>query len=361
MTHALPDPAPDTTSSSTNVAAPLPVAVVGNGRSSRYCVECLTLDPRFTLAAQFKTVPLELDAPSLAAVFVLNALPDRQQAIAQCLHAGLRVVTESPAAVDPAAFAADADVNAAAGDPSRVLVLRRNYEDPDFRRACQVIADGEAGDVRHVEYLLLRMAAFFLPAAPDAPDPTDWPPPAELEHGALTAFGPDLLAQTLTLIPQPVVRVFATLSYHRPEFGPVEAPPGVSRVASRPDSVDTGFRVWLEFDSGQTAQLTVDLAAHADVVTGWTLQTTRGGYRQSRQVLTEPDGEIYDVPVEPQPNTLLDAVATFLASDGPAQDEASSPHLPEPLFSLQTEFRVLKLLEAIRESAAKQQAVTCQI
>lgn len=352
---------PDGESSLPETTVSLPVAVVGSGRSSTFYSECLTEDARFRIVSQTSELPADDVLQELAAVFVLNGLADRAAAIEHCLAGGQRVITESPACSLPADQERLAAFTETDDRPPQLFVLRRGFEDPDFRRACQVIADGEAGTVWHVELMLHQMAAFFLPEDRNAPDLSNWPAPAELEHGVLIAFGSDLLAQTLSLISQPVVRLSATLSHRRPEFGPVETPPGLSRAASRPASLDTGFRVWLEFEGGESAHLSVDLAAHADIKTGWMLQTTRGGYRQSRQVLTEPDGEIYDVPVETGSESLLDATLGFLNGDAAIDETSEAVQFPESLFSLQTEFRVLQLLAAIRESAVTGQSLTCLI
>ena len=359
MTDAAQEPDSRPSADSPEAAAPLPVAVIGTGRSSRFYWECLTLDSRFKLTSQADELPPDAELKSLAAAFLFDVPPSRPASIQRCLASGCRVVTESPIAATAEASEELAPLVSSGNGSSPVFILRRGFEDPDFRRASEVASDGEAGDVRHVEFTLQQTAAFFLPEDPDAPDPANLSAPAELEFGVFAAFGPDLLAQTLTLIPQPVVRLFATLSFRRPEFGPVETPPGQSRLAARPADVDSGFRVWLEFETGETAQLAVDLASHADVTPGWTLQTTRGGYRNSRKVLTEADGEIYDVPVEAGDSSLLDAVAAFLDSRD-VEDAAVSGKL-QRLFSLQTELRVLKLLDAIRDSSANRQAVECRI
>jgi predicted dehydrogenase len=343
------------------VAASLPVAVIGNGRSARLYRECLALDSRFEVALLSDELPLETDLSSLAGVFLLDVPERRFASIQHCLARGCRVVTESPVA-DSSTVKDEAALHAQAIEgASRGFVLRRGVDAPDFRRAWRVVTDGEAGGVRHVEFTLNQTAAFFLPEDPDAPDLGDAPPPVELKTGVLAAFAPDLLAQTLTLVPKSVVWLFATRSFRRPEFGPVESPSGLSRLAARPDDIDSGFRVWLEFESGETAQLTVDLASHADVATGWTLQTTRGGYRNSRKVLTETDGEIYDVPVESGADRLFDAAVAFLAGEAVGRESSLLCDGLERLFSLQTELRVLKLLNLIRESAAKRQVLECRI
>lgn len=359
MTDAAQEPDSRPSADSPEAAAPLPVAVIGSGRSSRFYWESLTLDSRFEVAPQANELPPDAELKSLAAVFLFDASPSRPASIQRCLANGCRVVTESPIAATAEASEELVPLDSSGNGSSPVFILRRGFEDPDFRRAWEVVSDGEAGDVRHVEFTLQQTAAFFLPEDLDAPDPANLSAPAELEFGVLAAFGPDLLAQTLTLIPQPVVRLFATMSFRRPEFGPVESPPGTSRLAARPADVDSGFRVWLEFETGDTAHLAVDLASHADVTPGWTLQTTRGGYRDSRKVLTEADGEIYDVPVEAGGSSLLDAVAAFL--EPPDVDDAAVSDSLRRLFSLQTELRALKLLEAIRESAANRHAVECRI
>jgi len=346
-----------TPAETTKTPVTLPVAIVGSGRSSRFYWECLTLDPRFEVALQSDELPPDTHLKSLAAVFLFDAPSSRIASMRKCLTSGCCVVTESPiGASEELASLVGSD-----GQSSSVFMLRRGFDAPDFRRAWEVVSDGEAGEVRHVEFTLQQTAAFFLPEDPDAPDLGDWPLPVELESGVLAAFGRDVLAQMLTLIPQPVARLFATLSFRRPEFGPVECPSGQSRLAARPANVDSGFRVWLEFATGETAQLTVDLASHADVATGWTLQTSRGGYRNSRKVLTEADGEIYDVPVDAPAETLLDQVAGFLDGTRREKSAATNGDVLQRLFSLQTEVRVLKLLDAICESAAKHQTVECQI
>ena len=361
MSDASLEPGSRTDAVASESAVVLPVAVVGGGRSSRFYRECLTLDSRFDVAWSADDVPADADLNSLAAVFLFDASEKRGDSIRQCLSAGCRVITVSPIA---GADSADDDLSSLVGlnkAISDVRILRRGFEDPDYRRACQVVADGEAGDVLHVEFVFNQMAAFFLPEDPETPDLCDQQAAAELEFGVLAAIAPDLLAQLLTLIPRPVVRLFATLSFRRPEFGPVGSLSGRSRLAARPAEVDSGFRVWLEFETGETAQLSVDLASHADIATGWTLQTIRGGYRNSRQVLTESDGEIYDVPVEPGSESLLDAVARFLEASATEGESASTCDGIGRLFSLQTESRVLKLLEAVRDSATKRQTVECRI
>jgi predicted dehydrogenase len=298
------------------------------------------------------TLPAPTELQQLDGVFVLGEPATRMQTITACLEAGRKVVTDSP--ISPSAD------DVATFDADSLFVLRKGFEEPDFRRAAQVVAIGEAGVVRHAEFVLQQMGAFYLPEDPLAPDPKNSPSPAELSHGVLTAFGPDLLAQTLTLIPQRVTRVVGVRSYVRPDFGPVDVSPGISRVSSRPAEIDTGFRVWLEFDGGATAHVCVDLAAHADVATGWILQTDRGGYRNSRQVLTEADGEIYDVPIEPDEGTLIDRVFEFL-SPVTREESGSGGRLTDALFSARTELRVLRLLETIRQSDEMKQSVTVSI
>lgn len=364
------------------VPSVIPVAVIGSGAAARFQTECLQLDSRFQLVTPGDTATGAItDAeprtgtaagwhpgdslPEVRGLFVLNETdphhPDlRCRLIEQHARCGRHVFTESPIANDPAtaaSLASDVDSEESA---ARIHILRRSFEDPDFRRASQVVADGEAGTLLHVDFIRQQMAAAFLPDDPEAPAAYGDSFPAELQSGVLFACGPDLLAQTLTLIRGSVVRVFAALSYRRPEFGPLDAPPGRSRATDRPDALDTGFHIRLEFDGGETAQLCIDLAAHADLETGWVLQMTRGGYRQSRQVLSEADGEIYDVPVEPERVRLLDAAWQFLTGASNPSPASANDHLHD-LFSLETELRVLSLLAAVRESAAQQTSLSCQI
>ncbi len=331
---------------------PLKVVTVGSSRNSRFYSECLTVDDRFGLVTQVADVPAAAELQQLDGVFLLGEPAERTRAIGACVAAGRTVVTDSPSS-------SSAD-DVAKFDAESLFVLRKRFEDPDFRRAAQVVEIGEAGVVRHAEFTLQQMGAFYLPEDPQAPDSANSPLPAELSHGVLTAFAPDLLAQTLALISRRVTRVIGVRSFVRPEFGPVDAEVGISRVATQPAEIDTGFRVWLEFDGGATAHVCVDLAAHADVATGWILQTDRGGYRNSRQVLTEPDGEIYDVPIEPDEGTLIDRVFEFL-SPVTSEEQGSGGRLTDALFSVETELRVLRLLEAIRRSDEIKQSLNVSI
>ncbi len=195
MTDVAQEPESRSSSGSPGAAASLPVAVVGSGRSSSFYGESLTLDSRFEVRLRSDELPTDADLSSLAAVFLFDAADRRLASVQRCLATGCRVVTDSPVAASAAASNELAALAASGDESSAVRILRRGFEDPDFRRAVEVVSDGEAGIVRHVEFTLQQTAAFFLPEDPDAPDPGCSPVSPELEFGVLTVFGPDVLAR----------------------------------------------------------------------------------------------------------------------------------------------------------------------
>jgi len=163
--------------------------------------------------------------------------------------------------------------------------------EPDFLAAKHVVASATTGAVRAARFIQHGLApgmSFQESARPsDQKDMTT--------HTALTVIR-QRLAQLLQLVEGPVLRIHSTV--RGSDITPAAA-----------------FTIFVEFESGATGLIDVDITATTAIDTGWVLQTRHGGYHAGRQSLNEPDGEVYELPVVAEPADNYSRLAWLLRSD----------------------------------------------
>ncbi len=154
----------------------------------------------------------------------------------------------------------------------------------------------------------------------------------------LAGFAASALDQLLCLLDSPVVRLSARISNAIPGFGKT------GNRSALETTHETGFCVQLQTESGIVAQLEIDLACSTPLDTGWMIQGTQGGFGQGAESRTEPDGEVYQVPVDVEPIDPYAELEARLRGD-------RSTLVPGVVSSIQHEVVVAEFLEAIRIAA----------
>jgi predicted dehydrogenase len=225
-----------------------------------------------------------VDRSDIDVVFVCGPVESRIDTAVRLLQSQQHIVVEPSADLPPELIERLIDESSAAA--RCCSVWRPHNSEPDFRRAAQVVASGEAGSVRAVRFLQHQMAAALLPdtGSPGCRD--------QITHSTLRDQVGHRLAQALTLINEPVKSVTASFGRAPVSFGTTESAKEITPAG------DTSVHVIIEFESGASALLDIALSSVAPISTGWIMQGTRGGYHSERQHITVEDGEIYDVAVE---------------------------------------------------------------
>ena len=282
------------------------LGLVGLGWKGRYHRERLGLrddyrivaihDANSAAAAAFPTLLdcFQIDFAALLAAGDLEAVliatpPESHAPLAlAALRAGKHVLVERPLAPD--LRDADAMLRAAESAQRSLCVLHSHRWDGDFATAAGVLQAGRLGRLQSARLIARQFAP---------PLPGDDSRPA----GILQRFGPQYVDQMLQLFGEVPRRVDARLTCSAWSPG-------------TPDS----FLLWSEFADGRSAQIDVSVGSPAPQQTGWLLHGDQGDYARGRHYRASVDGEVIDVPIEPQatqPDALYDAFSQHLRQGTP--------------------------------------------
>jgi predicted dehydrogenase len=177
--------------------------------------------------------------------------------------------------------------------PGRGLyVLPTRRDGFDFRAALHTVAAGTLGTVQSA-----RITSWAKAVPPDFAEAARDPTPAEVApgDGVFTFFAYQYVDQLLQLVRRRPCSVFARITH----------PPATDPTA-------TAFFLSIAFDEGGDAVIDVNLHAGAALHTGWMLAGSAGAYCQQRTYLTEPSGEVCDMPITPADLPPFDLYAELL-------------------------------------------------
>tara|TARA_R110002072_G_scaffold303109_2_gene493985 strand:+ start:15391 stop:16416 length:1026 start_codon:yes stop_codon:yes gene_type:complete len=262
-------------------------------------------------------------------VFVGGPIESRVDNAVRVLQAGRHVV------VEPSSFFRPENlqrlISEAAATGKLCKVWRPHDADPDFRRACKVVASGEAGPVRNLRFLQHDMAAALLPSLSD----NDQTSRDRLTSSTLRDLAAHRIAQALSLADASVMDIVATFRSDTLVLG--------ERDSVRPvtPAGDTSFHAVIHFANDVVAIVDIGLACPAPYSTGWIMQGNQGGYHSGRQYITVNDGEIYDVAVEVEP------FDPYLNLGAVLRSRPNSELQNRCLDELQAELELAKLFETI--------------
>lgn len=321
---------------------PVRVGIVGAGLAGQYHYERLGLRGDYRVVALFDSheatrhicgsLPVWrsswaefLDTPDLDVVLIATPPATHLTLALDALHAGKHLLLETPACLN----LSELDRLAAAAETCQarvcVAVLRRWSE--DFRLALQCIATGELGALQ----TLRRVSWQFSPGPDSVVDPADWRLRTSSGGGVLWEVGLHEIDQLLQLLPGLPCRLFAR------------------SAGSTDDSPDQAMLVHLEFPGGATAVLDLHRRALVPRETGWLITGSTASFGNNILYSLLPDGEIVDVPLvgsPVSPDDFYTEARLYLCNAG------SNPG------SLADSRRVLRVIEAIRQSAATGEAVS---
>lgn len=276
---------------SPTLTTPIRAGVLGLGREGLFHLESLALHRAFQAVAaagdETKNVsgiagcrhvsPEKLLDEALDLAIIATAADERASAAREFLsrgtsvliEAGLETGSESPLE-ECLHLARERNLFCAIWQPA--------HGEPDFLMAKSTIDSGVIGSVRSARFLQHCLVPGGSSFEAGESDPADCP--SALQEARRR------LAQLLELVPAAVTAIQKTV-----------------RTDELQSEVATALTLQIEFDSGATALIDIDLAATATLNTGWHLQTTAGGFARGEQFQRESDGEVYSVPVESFPET----------------------------------------------------------
>lgn len=336
---------------SSDAPKPIGVAVVGDSPEAIFHLESAAIHPDLqAVCAAVAGEPADREAIPGCPFVEIGSLPELENIelvvvtghpadAARCakalLESGQHVVVDPDASLSSESIAS---LDSCAETHRCYCQIWRPYAaDENWRQARQLVSSSEAGAVQSARFLLHDLAVSMMPAA-------DVRPGNEIAHGVLATFGSHYVAQLLALVEGPVVRVRGQQIFRTLRFGDDD-----SKSATE---TDTGFIALIEFASGATGVVDVDLCSAAPLETGWVLQCERGGIARGQQSITVEDGEIYHVSVNVEPIDLHTDVVTTLR-DWESNETCAANE------GLRREVRVSTILELIRESHDSRRVVAC--
>lgn len=329
--------------SETSNSSPVRCAVLGLGSNGVFLAESLSLSG-FDLVAIIPTHGDEHQTAKLCChpllgkkvssrdellqrrdvdwLVVSSPLAARASDATTAIEAGFNVLIEAPLAATLEETKALLAVARKAHRQCRAWVGPR--DDFDFGRALSVRKSGQLGKLRSATFTLRQAAASGMPSHGSDHNSADSVP-----CDVLTAFGWRYFDQLLTLIDQPIARVFGVVNRGQLCFD------SLASCGAMTDR-ECGFLAVIEFADGCVAQVEIDLASSTTISPQWLLQGDRGGYIRGKQSCLERDGEIYEVDVASQLREPF--------------EELRAPSESETL-NVQHLEKVACLIEAVRESA----------
>ncbi len=235
----------------------------------------------------------------------------RSRLVVEALQRGKHVLVDGPLALT----LTDADnIATTVRETGRILsVFQPRRTNPDFRAALAALADRRIGSL-----LDARLIAWDY-AVPSASRQGNDASHAD-ENDPIESPGAHYFDQLLRLTDLQPVRVFA-------------------RRFHQTDDDRHGFSAFVDFESGLTAQIEVATRSCVPLRTGWALRTANGGYHNHTTYSLQPDGEIVDAPVTPDPTVdpYADVFAMIRANAANATGVAEAQ-------------RTVALIEAARRS-----------
>jgi predicted dehydrogenase len=284
--------------------APLRVGVVGLTPEGLFHLESLALrrefSPVFAEGTEGANVDgiggcrqLELDEllqVELDLAIIATSSELRIQTSREFLSRGRNVVVEAGIHADEQQFVEECLLIAC----ERNLLFgiwQPELSEPDFLAAKTVAESEDSGEIHSARFLQHCLAQQRISQDSVSTAGRD----NRTGHNAITVTR-QRLTQLMQLVDEPVLKIHSTIRGND--------------VASA-----TASTVLVEFESGATGLIDVDVAATTVMDTGWLLQTTHGGYHNGRQSRIEADGEVYDVPVEVEPRDNYLDLARLLRSD----------------------------------------------
>lgn len=306
---------------------PLRVATAGRSASADYHLEAAAIRPELVpIAAAPSAAESESTEPvpgcpicsidelagrsDVDVVFVCEASADWVHVTTRMMQSGKHVVIEPSCILKPEHL--QRVIDEAETTDRFCTVWRPLHDEPDFCRAAQALAAGEAGYVRAVRFLQHEMSAAVLPKADSSSSHQ------RLSDLTLRNLLGHRIAQAMMLVDEPVRSADSFTSGRSAiQFGAGDS------IQETLPAADTLVLARLTFESGATALIDIGLSCPVSISTGWIIQGSRGGYHAGRQHITVEDGEIYDVAVDVEPSdpylNLRERIHNWPGQDGRPQ------------------------------------------
>lgn len=265
---------------SPTLTTPIRSGVLGLGREGVFHLESLSLHREFEVVAAAGHESKDVDGIAgcrhvsreslldeiLDLAVIATAVDERVSAAREFLSRGTSVLIEAGLEAGSQGELEDC-LNLAREQSLFCAIWQPSLGEPDFLTAKSAVDTGNLGAVRSARFLQHCLTPDFSLSHANYP-------------GALHEAR-RRLAQLLELIPSAVTAIQKTV-----------------RTEETPGELATAVTLQIEFDSGASALIDIDLAAAATLSTGWHLQTAGGGFARGEQFQWESDGEVYSVPVE---------------------------------------------------------------
>lgn len=262
----------------------------------------------------------------LDSILIAAPLDRRAELALRALGEGKHVAVDSPPCANgEQAAALLAEARRAR---RRLSILPTRREGIDFRAARQTVVSGALGTVEAARIVSWGKA---VPSEGTEAAGNQVRPEIPPGDGVFAFFAYQYIDQLLQLVRRRPQSVFARISH-----------PGAS------DPTATAFFLSIAFDGGGDAVIDVNLHAGAALHTGWMLAGSAGAYCQQRIYLTEPSGEVCDMPVAPTDVPPFDIYAELLEPEGTGLNR---------LESAQAAATVMRVIDGARFSARGGQAV----
>ncbi len=297
---------------SSTTLAPLRVGVAGLTRAGLFHLESLALHRAFTPVAaagsESKNVdgiggchqvsPEDLLEEPLDLTIIATSAEQRVALAREFLSHGKSVLIEAGMA-DATRDALEECLRIARERSLFCGIWQPAFGEADFLLAKSAVETGQLGAVRSARFLQHSLAPG--PAAAAAGSFSDDDIPCAVDEARRR------LAQLLELVPGAVSAIQKNV---RMDDGPSI-------------KTATAATLQMEFDSGASALIDIDLFGAVPLSTGWYLQTTAGGFARGNQTHVEADGEVFSIPVEtmtePGPANLYSQLAHVLRSTADEQ------------------------------------------
>jgi len=323
-----------------SVSAPLRVGLAGLTRTGLFHLESFALRREFALVAVAGTettgsgnchmVPLEeLVGMDLDLAVIATPVEMRACVAGEFLSAGTSVLIES---------GFDTSGTQALEEGLRLALTKGLFCglwqpelcEPDYLAANSVTAGGVSGEVRSA-----RLLQHNLTAGPDVRELPGSSDERRQATGAL-AVARRRVTQLLNLCEGPVSSARIEVRHDAGPLSAIRSDGGSAETSESP--VETAVTLYVQFASGATALIDVDVVSSSSVNTGWILQTLSGGYHDGHRSQLEMDGEVYAVPCESSDADAYTRLAEILNSSASVRRQESER-------SGQSEVKTARLLD----------------
>ena len=287
------------------LTTPIRVGVLGLGREGIFHLESLALHREFEVVAAAGHESKDVDGitgcrhvspdvlldEALDLVVIATAADERASAAHEFLSRGTSVLIEAGLETGSQRKLEEC-LNLARERNLFCAVWHPAFGEPEFLTAKSAVDAGNLAAVRSARFLQHCLTPGFS---------LDRAYCSGLLHEARRR-----LAQLLELVPAAVTSIQKTVRRDDPQ----------KELAS-------AVTLQVEFDSGASALIDIDLSAVVTLSTGWHLQTAGGGFARGELFQRESDGEVYSVPVEAMTETGVplqySQLAELLRSSGEKQ------------------------------------------